>query len=541
MYSHIFCFTRYVTQEETLNILKTGANVFLTGEPGSGKTHTVNRYVSWLSERAIEPAITASTGIAATHIGGYTIHSWSGIGIKQFLTDYDLDQIGQNKRIVDQVSGAHVLIIDEVSMLAAKTLSMVDAVCRTIKRDERPFGGIQVVLVGDFFQLPPVQRRNDFEEESQELFEDRQSLFSFGSPAWERLSPIVCYLHEQHRQEDSDFLDVLSAMRRNALTAAHRVLLRTRFNAIAGEETTKLYSHNEDVDRINDTAIAKLTSDARVFSMTSVGPDRLVINVKKGCLSPEVLTLKVGARVMFTKNDVQTQRFVNGTLGKVTGFASESGNPIVKTHDGRTLVVEPEDWSVQDGKRILASITQLPLRLAWAMTVHKSQGMSLDAAHMDLSHAFEYGQGYVALSRVRTLSGLSLAGLNERALQVHPEILEKDIIFRENSEAATEAFGKLSEAELAGMHANFVKASGGHEPSGTVEAKVPVAVEKSTLHAVREKFPNAYRPWTAEHDGELAQRFEKGEKLKDIAKVFGRQPGSIHARLLKLGLIEEEV
>ncbi len=530
-----------MTQEEALTILKTGANVFLTGEPGSGKTHTVNQYVLWLIERGIEPAITASTGIAATHIGGYTIHSWSGIGIKQFLNDYDLDQIGQNKRIVDQVLGAKVLIIDEVSMLGASTLSMVDAVCRTVKRDDRPFGGIQVVLVGDFFQLPPVQRRPDYEDESQELFEDRRSVFSFGSPAWERLSPIVCYLHEQHRQEDGEFLGVLFAMRRNALTAVHRELLRTRFNAIPGDETTKLYSHNEDVDRINDTAIAKIASDARVFAMTSVGPDRLVINLKKGCLSPETLVLKVGARVMFTKNDVQTQRFVNGTLGSVLGFAVESGNPIVKTRDGRTMVVEPEDWSLQDGKRILASISQLPLRLAWAMTVHKSQGMSLDAAHMDLSHAFEYGQGYVALSRVRTLGGLSLAGLNERALQVHPEILEKDIVFRENSDAATEAFGKLSKAELAGMHANFVKASGGHEPTGEKKEMKQGVVEKNKLSTVREKFPNAYRPWAEAHDVELKLRFEKGEKYKESAQALGRQSGSIRARLLKLGLIEEEI
>jgi len=527
-----------VTQDEALTILKTGANVFLTGEPGSGKTHTVNRYVSWLTARGVEPAITASTGIAATHIGGYTIHSWSGIGIKRFLSDYDLDQIGQNKRIVDQVLGAKVLIIDEVSMLGASTLSMVDAVCRTIKRDERPFGGIQVLLVGDFFQLPPVNRRSDYEDESQELFEDRRSQFSFGSPAWERLSPIVCYLHEQHRQEDMEFLAVLSAMRRNALTPVHRELLRTRFTTDPGETTTKLYSHNEDVDRINDERIAQLESGARIFEMTSEGAERLVLNLKKGCLSPETLMLKVGARVMFTKNDVQTGRFVNGTLGLVAGF-NEAGLPVVKTRDGRTLVVEKEDWSLQDGKRILASISQLPLRLAWAMTVHKSQGMSLDAAHMDLSHAFEYGQGYVALSRVKTLAGLSLAGLNERALQVHPEILERDVAFRENSEAASEAFGNIPPEDLEKMHANFVKVSGGHEPTGeTRVVKKLVEGEKSKLDTIREKFPNAYRPWSDEDDADLARRFEDGEKPKDIAKAFGRQMGSIRARLIKLGLIE---
>ncbi len=533
------CLTSKVTQDEALTILKTGANVFLTGEPGSGKTHTVNRYIAWLEEHGINPAITASTGIAATHIGGYTIHSWSGIGIKKFLSDYDLDQISQNKRIVDQVQGAKVLLIDEVSMLGANTLTMVDAVCRTIKRDERAFGGIQVVLVGDFFQLPPVVRR-DFQDESQELFEDRRSQFSFGSPAWDKLDPMVCYLHEQHRQEDVSFLQVLTAMRRGTLTVVHRELLRTRFNVDPGD-ATKLYSHNEDVDRINDERIARLTEDAKIFKMTSVGPDRLVENLKKGCLSPEVLVLKVGARVMFTKNDVQTGRFVNGTLGTVLSFTKETGYPVVKTKNNRTLVVEPEDWSLQDGKRILASITQLPLRLAWAMTVHKSQGMSLDAAHMDLSNAFEYGQGYVALSRVKTLAGLSLAGLNERALQVHPEILQKDIEFREKSDIALEAFRALSQTELEKMHTNFIRASGGHEASLPVAPKTAVSTEKkNTLTLIREKHPNAYRPWSSEDDAELTHRFEEGEKIKQICAALGRQPGSIRSRLIKLGLIEPD-
>ena len=151
-------------QAEALAILKTGANVFLTGEPGSGKTHTINQYVAYLRSCGIEPAITASTGIAATHIGGYTIHSWSGIGVRRDLTNYDLDRIGQNRNVVRRVGNARILIIDEVSMLSAQTLAMVDAVCRELRRSGQPFGGLQTVLVGDFFQLPPVNRRNEDED-----------------------------------------------------------------------------------------------------------------------------------------------------------------------------------------------------------------------------------------------------------------------------------------------------------------------------------------------------------------------------------------
>src|SRR3989344_5748207 len=143
-----------MTQDEALAILKTGLNVFLTGEPGSGKTHTINRYAAWLRERGIEPAVTASTGIAATHVGGMTIHSWSGIGIKRGMTDYDIEMI---------MSGAKVLVVDEISMLDAETLSSVDRVLRTLRRralmPEQPFGGLQIVFVGDFFQLPPVPRQ----------------------------------------------------------------------------------------------------------------------------------------------------------------------------------------------------------------------------------------------------------------------------------------------------------------------------------------------------------------------------------------------
>src|SRR3989344_2491500 len=182
-------------QAEALAILKTGANVFLTGEPGSGKTHIVNAYGQYLRERGVQPAITASTGIAATHIGGYTIHSWSGIGGRRDLTNYDLDRIGQNRNVVRRVGNARILIIDEVSMLSAQTLAMVDAVCRELRRSGQPFGGLQIVLAGDFFQLPPVCRdangtgrpvnKREANEEAQESFsgDTQQKRFAFLSPA----------------------------------------------------------------------------------------------------------------------------------------------------------------------------------------------------------------------------------------------------------------------------------------------------------------------------------------------------------------------
>lgn len=450
-----------MTQDQALAILKTGANVFLTGEPGSGKTFTVNEYVRYLRDVGIEPAITASTGIAATHIGGFTIHSWSGIGVRNFLSKYDLDSISQNKRVHDRVSKARILIIDEVSMLSAHMLSMVDDVCREIRGDGRPFGGLQVVLVGDFFQLPPISPRNKEKQEELSFQEETRVQFAYASPSWQGLSPLVCYLSEQHRQEDTAFLGLLTAIREQTFSPVHRALLRTRYSSTPTGLVAQLYSHNADVNRINDTELAKLSGSAHTFEMTSNGSEQFVAALKRGCLSPEELTLRIGARVMFTKNDPMMHKFVNGTMGSITGFVRSSGYPVVETLAGRTIFTEPMDWSMQEGGRVLARITQIPLRLAWAITVHKSQGMSLDAAHMDLSDTFEYGQGYVALSRVRTLKGLSLAGLNERALEVHPEVRKQDVQFREQSQCAEAAFLEILPAKLATMHENFIHACGG--------------------------------------------------------------------------------
>ncbi len=530
-------------QSTALKILQTGANVFLTGEPGSGKTHTVNAYVKWLRERGIEPAITASTGIAATHIHGMTIHSWSGIGIKQDLSAYDLDKIAQNERVVRRVRDARILIIDEVSMLSAKTLSMAEAVCREIRQRQVPFGGLQVILVGDFFQLPPVvQRQVEQQDEPQISFDTGEvedtSTFAFGSRVWKELNPLVCYLSEQHRQEDAAFLDVLSGIRRGAFTPKHRTLLDTR-RVEARSGTTQLYSHNADVDRINDVEIGKISGDMRTFAMTSQGKDALVASLKRGCLSPEMLALKVGARVMFTKNDIE-HKYVNGTLGTVMGFVKDSGYPIVKTSSGRSVIAEPEEWHIEDGGKVLARINQIPLRLAWAITVHKSQGMSLDAAHMDLSQAFEYGQGYVALSRVRTLAGLSLAGLNDRALEVHPEVSARDRDFKVQSAAARKAFEEMGEKEHAELVHNFVLACGGREPGLLSVIRRALSSEspakKYSVEEMRKTYPNAYRPWSKEEDAKLVQMFNAGKKTKAMSESLGRQGGSIRSRLEKLGL-----
>jgi hypothetical protein len=543
-----------MTQEQALNILKTGANVFLTGEPGAGKTHTVNTFVDYLRTRFVEPAITASTGIAATHIGGMTIHSWSGIGIKTKLDKYDLDKIASSEYIVKRVNRTKVLIIDEVSMLSPNTLDMIDMVCREIKQSVEPFGGMQIVLVGDFFQLPPIIKK-DFEEDKQISILPQVGLvadgrFAYGSGAWQRAGFVVCYLTEQHRQDDNDFLSMLSGIRSNNFSPEHLKHLSSRqmdYDDMPEEteKVTKLFSHNIDVDRVNDNELAKLEEQTKSFKMIASGNDRIADTLKKGCLSPENLELKKGAVVMCTKNN-QKEHFVNGTLGTIIGFEEFSGYPIIKTRNGRNIVVSPMDWTVEENGKIRAQINQVPLRLAWAITVHKSQGMSMDAAVMDLSQVFEYGQGYVALSRVRRLSGLYLLGINEHALKVHPEILKKDIDFKNKSKDAEKVFGKISQNDLQKMHDNFVVASGGKisknkKPARPHDVSEAGGEKRNAFAEIREKHPNAYRPWSKEQDEELKKLFTEGQKVKDLMKSFGRKRGGITARLEKLGLTEKTV
>ncbi len=508
-----------MTQEEALSILKTGESVFLTGEPGSGKSYTVNKYVSYLRGKGIEPAITASTGIAATHIGGMTIHSWTGIGIKNKLTKYDLAALADNKRIVSRIKKNKVLIIDEISMLSSTTFTTIDQVCRFLKKSELPFGGLQVVLVGDFFQLPPIVKKEQQSEqmEIQDLDPDSQddgTPFAFRSPAWRALDPTVCYLSEQHRQEDSVFLDALSAIRRGVITDEARDCFNNRRVVDAAklpEKTTKLFPHNANVDLLNDIELNKLSGEKKTFVMLAKGAPPLIESLIRSCLSPENLELKAGAKVMFTKNSPDG-KFVNGTTGEVISFSSENGNPVVKIKNGKTIEVSSTEWVIQDGDKTLAAIYQLPLRLAWAITVHKSQGMSLDAAIIDLRNAFEFGQGYVALSRVRDLAGLHLLGFNERALEVHPAVLEQDAHFHSLSHSATIRVRAVDSIKQEAAHKEFIDSFG---------------IDLSNLPSVKPKKESTF---------EITKRMLLDEKLSlpEIAEKRAMTVGTVISHLEKL-------
>src|SRR3989338_3129078 len=421
-----------MTQREALNILKLGHNVFLTGRAGSGKTYLLNQFIQYLKENEVETGITASTGIAATHMNGVTIHSWSGLGIRDRLTPRDLDLMEQKPYLWKRMEKVKVLIIDEVSMLHHFRLDLINQILKSFKRNSQPFGGVQVVLCGDFFQLPPVSRVGE-----------QDAHFVYKSDSWREMNVKVCYLDEQHRQFDNVSIKILNDIRQNNVSEETLAHLYGRLNKKLKSDLkpTRLYTHNADVDQINQQELGKVTGEDRLYEMEARGAEHLVEVLKKSCLAPEFLTLKIGAQVMFVKNNYE-QGYVNGTLGQVIRF--DEAGPVVRTMTGKVITASPMEWVIEEEGKRKAEITQVPLRLAWAITVHKSQGMTLDAAEIDLSKSFERGMGYVALSRVRSVEGLSLLGLNENALEVNPEVLVFDQTLLEKSE-------KLSE-ELEAVH-----------------------------------------------------------------------------------------
>lgn len=506
-------------QSSALDILKTGQNVFLTGSAGSGKTYTLNQYINYLRARRVPVAVTASTGIAATHMNGTTIHSWSGIGIKDELSDRDLTNLSRKQFLADRLKDTAVLIIDEISMLHAKQLNLVNQVLKHVRKNDAAFGGIQVVVAGDFFQLPPIGSKGETNREK----------FAFMSEAWLDAKFHICYLSEQHRQVSEaangglDLDDILNQIRRQEVTFEAIAALEATFDQNVDINRTRLYTHNLNVNKINDKELAALDGDMMRFEATATGDSKLVETLKKTVRTQDELILKVGAKVMFIKNNTELG-VSNGTMGELIGFAavkvddsqndsnalidnedgvdtnnttdsetdtakSDKDNakkdqknpkskkavtqkmPVVRLNSGREVIAEPEEWIIEDETGdVLASYLQVPLCLAWAITIHKSQGMTLEAAEIDLSRTFELGQGYVALSRLKSLAGLQLLGMNDMSLQLDPLARGADKRFLALSEEADANYAMLDEESMRQAHEKFILKSGGTLSKSVIEA-----------------------------------------------------------------------
>lgn len=502
-------------QSTALDILKTGHNVFLTGSAGAGKTYTLNQYIHYLQARQVPVAITASTGIAATHMNGTTIHSWSGIGIRMTMEDKQISQLKSKKSLKERLEQTQMLIIDEISMLHAKQLDLINQVLKVVRNNDKAFGGIQVVLSGDFFQLPPVGERG----------ESNRDKFAFMSKAWLEAQLHVCYLTEQHRQQKNtsnslSLNDILNQIRQASVTHdAIEVLHDSQHNHI-GQIRTRLYTHNVNVNSINDTQLSHLTGEAQVYHAMANGDPKLIDMLKKSVRTPDELTLKIGAKVMFVKN-IPDLSVCNGTMGEVVKFVTTNDKnepipkhdasqtdasltesltskpndelakqteddakdddakddekiiktkyPVIRLNTGREVIATPEQWVVEDEIGLpLATYWQVPLSLAWAITVHKSQGMTLDAAEIDLRNTFELGQGYVALSRLTDLSGLKLLGFNQTSLNLDPLARGADKRFLELSAEVQATYDELDKDAITQAHQNFVIQCGGTNDSAVI-------------------------------------------------------------------------
>ncbi|MDR3581962.1 MAG: PIF1 family DEAD/DEAH box helicase [Candidatus Pacebacteria bacterium] len=453
-----------MTQSQALEILKSGENVFLTGAPGAGKTYLLNQYINFLRSRDVDAAITAYTGIAASHLSGRTLHSWAGLSFGALTPEQERERVHANGRVSARIRNAKVLIIDEISMLHPEEFDRVDFICKTARHSIAPFGGLQLICCGDFFQIPPVRSGADQPDVPRDSEENK---FVIDSAAWKSAGMRTCYLHEQHRQGDEKLLRILDDIRDGNIGAGTLALLRSRLHApvAAPIGIARLYTHNEDVNGINDAELRKLTGTPEVvYEVLERGAAALVGKLKKDH-KIDRLVLKKGARVMFTRNN-RGMGYVNGTLGEVIDFTSGGGDdndaaaeafPVILTFEGRRIVPSREAWELEENGKVRASVRQMPLKLAWAITVHKSQGMTLDAAEIDLSRAFDRGMGYVALSRVKRLENISLLGLNERALEVSPRIKALDGEFRERSLESEAYLAALGPDGAARLREEFLK------------------------------------------------------------------------------------
>jgi hypothetical protein len=377
-----------------------GQNCFLTGMAGTGKTTLLRKFIESSPTRVY---VTAPTGVAALNVGGMTIHRFCGmlLGPKpgqsnedyfsQLLRSFESVQAG-----FDRVSRCEVLVIDEISMLPGRQFEFVEFLFRRLRGRNEPFGGCQVIMTGDFLQLPPV-RVSDSEPYD----------WAFKSPVWPEVGVQTFGLKKSRRQDEPEFVEALADFRIGRVRGSSARLLQSRVRNFPPASMPRLFTNNVQVDRWNDLQLSELPGEPTTLEAAQDGPEHQRAFLTRNLLTPATLRLKPGALVMFTVNKNEPRRkprFVNGQLGTVEDLTP--GAVIVRCSDGEPVLVAPFTWRYDAQDPESASFSQFPLRLAYAMTIHKSQGLTLDSAYLDIRAAREPGQAYVAVSRVRTLAGL---------------------------------------------------------------------------------------------------------------------------------------
>ncbi|XP_035490514.1 ATP-dependent DNA helicase PIF1 isoform X1 [Scophthalmus maximus] len=398
-------------QAAVLGAVLSGKNVFFTGSAGTGKSFLLKRIMGSLPPKSTFS--TASTGVAACHIGGTTLHNFAGIGSGSAPLEQCIE-LAQRPAVLQHWTTCRHLIIDEVSMVEAQFFDKLESVARSVRRSTQPFGGIQLIICGDFLQLPPVSKGKE------------KASFCFQARSWRKVIQVNMELTEVRRQTDQSFISLLQAVRVGRVTEEVTAkLLKSAYHHIEkdGILATRLCTHKDDVELTNENKLQQLPGSVRVFEAHD-SDTALVKTIDVHSPVSRLIQLKVGAQVMLTKNLDVSRGLVNGARGVVVAFDSgKHGLPRVRFLCGVTEVLKPERWVFKSSGGIHLSRQQLPLKLAWAISIHKSQGMTLDCVEISLARVFESGQAYVALSRARSLEGLRVMDFDPRVVRADPDVL----------------------------------------------------------------------------------------------------------------------
>tara|TARA_B100000161_G_scaffold265296_1_gene240888 strand:+ start:1273 stop:2529 length:1257 start_codon:yes stop_codon:yes gene_type:complete len=403
-------------QKIAYNFMCSGLNIFITGGGGVGKSALLNYYIKRNKKNKYNIGITSTTGTSSILINGTTIHSYLGIGTGKKDVDSICDKINNNRYIKKRWLKLKTLIIDEISMLSANFFDKLEEIARKVRNNDKPFGGIQLILSGDFCQLSPVDSSN----------------FCFEAKCWCFCVDKIVYLTKIIRQDNIIFQDCLSKIRLGEVNDNIKSLLDSRLNVELtnsfGIEPTKLFSKNFLVDSTNLSQLKKLCQKNKIYNykMTTDFDPKIKGKYIKLIPALEILQLCKGCQVMLTYNLDLNNHLVNGSRGVVTDFSNKNGNliPRVKFLNGIEIDIDFNTWKIEEEGKIIGVINQIPLKLGYAFSIHKAQGCSLDYAILDLSDLFDYGMAYVALSRVRNLEGLSILSINWNKIKANPKAIE---------------------------------------------------------------------------------------------------------------------
>lgn len=521
------------TYLKILTLLKNGENVFLTGFAGTGKSYILNKLKEYFKKKL---TITSTTGIAAVNVKGQTLHSWAGVGLCRNTVYNTVEKIKKRPTQYRQIMNCKILAVDEISMLNIEAFEYINEVLREVRECNDPFGGIQVIFIGDFFQLPPVEKEGEIRR------------YCFDSPVWDKLGLKNVVLKKNYRQNEENFITALAHMRENCLEVEDIELLKTRCVENEDSDILHIFSTNEEANRYNFAKFNMIEEPVKLFytedgvyrgsKLVTEGfteSESYILEIfSKNCRAEKEIALKLGARVMLLVNMDFNKGLINGACGVIQGFNQDTIS--IKFDNGVVSNIPKHKFEYYYNERVVAERMQYPLKLAYGITIHKSQGMTLDRLVVDCARIFERGQSYVAMSRVKTLEGLYLKNFEPEKVLVDNRVAE----FYENIKEVEDVkpnnlsleFDKEEEKErvsveeakklILGCVAEF---GGQYGKSGF--AKILAGSKQIRDNGYNEKvtssnFLGAMEGWSQKAIGELIDTLVENGDLKVSKISFGR-------------------